>query len=137
MTLHEDEPAQAPTAFEHNPALNGVITHTDFASRDPVATRAWCTRMFGWTFAPPMPMGPGEYHMFQYSPDGGGGIRGADAGESPSALPYVQVSDVQAAYTEALAAGAESVQPPDRIMEGVTIAIVRAPGGVVIGINGP
>ncbi len=137
MSKPNDTPTNASAGYEHNPAVNGVITHTDFASRDPDATRAWCTRMFGWTFMAPMPMGPGEYHMFQYSPDGGGGIRQVEGTESPSALPYVQVSDVHAAYVEALAAGAESVQPPDHIMEGVTIAIVKAPGGVIIGINGP
>lgn len=137
MTMPDLAPADAAAGYEHNPALEGVITHTDFASLDPAATRAWCTRMFGWKFMAPTPMGAGEYHMFQYSSEGGGGIRKVERDESPDALPYVQVSDVQAAYAEALAAGAEPVQPPDRIMEGVTIAIVRAPGGVVIGINGP
>jgi hypothetical protein len=29
------------------------------------------------------------------------------------------------------------MMPPDRVMEGVTIAIVRAPGGVPIGFSGP
>jgi hypothetical protein len=29
------------------------------------------------------------------------------------------------------------MMPPERVMEGVTIAVVRAPGGVVIGFSGP
>jgi hypothetical protein len=36
-----------------------------------------------------------------------------------------------------LNAGAEAIMPPTRVMEGVTIAIVRAPGGVPIGLSGP
>jgi len=27
--------------------------------------------------------------------------------------------------------------PPTRVMEGVTIAVVRAPGGVPVGLSGP
>jgi len=27
--------------------------------------------------------------------------------------------------------------PPERVMEGVTIAVVRAPGGIPIGFSGP
>ena len=34
-------------------------------------------------------------------------------------------------------AGAESVDPPTTIMEGVRVAMVRAPGGVLIGFSGP
>jgi uncharacterized protein len=36
-----------------------------------------------------------------------------------------------------VAAGAESVNPPETVMEGVRIAMVRAPGGVLIGFSGP
>jgi hypothetical protein len=38
---------------------------------------------------------------------------------------------------KALHKGAEVMMPPERVMEGVTIAIVRAPGGVPIGFSGP
>ena len=36
-----------------------------------------------------------------------------------------------------LRAGAEAMVPPTRVMEGVTIAVVRAPGGVPVGLAGP
>jgi uncharacterized protein len=49
----------------------------------------------------------------------------------------VHVEDTQAAYDAALAAGAESVNAPETVMEGVRIAVVRAPGGVPIGFSGP
>jgi predicted enzyme related to lactoylglutathione lyase len=115
----------------------GWITHTDLASTDPAATRDWCAAVFGWEFGPPLPMREGEYHLFTYSDVGGGGVRATGPGEQPGATPTVHVEDTQAAYDAALAAGAEPVQPPMTIMEGVRIAMVRAPGGVLIGLSGP
>ena len=57
--------------------LYGWITHTELASADPTATKAWCAKVLGWTFMPSVPM------------------------------------------------------------PGVTIAVVRAPGGVPVGFSGP
>jgi hypothetical protein len=47
------------------------------------------------------------------------------------------VADAAASFVKALAAGAEAIMPPSRVMEGVTLALVRAPGGVTIGFSGP
>jgi predicted enzyme related to lactoylglutathione lyase len=78
-----------------------------------------------------------EYHMFAYSAKGGGGIRPISPPETPNSLPYVHVADAQAAFDKAIGEGAEVIAAPHRVMEGVTLAIVRAPGGVVIGFSGP
>jgi uncharacterized protein len=51
-------------------------------------------------------------------------------------IPYVHVEDAQAAFDKALREGAEEMLSPTRVMEGVTVAIVRAPGGVPIGFSG-
>jgi len=126
------KPKHVPT-----PGLHGWITHTDISSRDPAATKAWCAKVLGWTFKPSFPTPAGEYHLFAYSAAGGGGIRTCDPGDAPGSLPYVHVADAQAAYDAALRAGAEPVHPPERVMEGVTVAVVRAPGGVAIGLSGP
>jgi uncharacterized protein len=117
--------------------LYGWITHTDLASDDPAATRAWCAKVLGWTFKPSFSTPAGEYHLFAYSDQGGGGIRQVNASEPPGCLPYVHVADAHAAFEQAIAAGAEVMLPPERVMEGVTVAIVRAPGGVPIGFSGP
>jgi uncharacterized protein len=118
--------------------LYGWITHTDLASSDPSATKAWCAKVLGWTFKPTfaMPDG-GEYHLFAYSDTGGGGIRPTNPSESPGSMPYIHVADARAAFAKALFEGADEVSPPTRVMEGVTIAVVRAPGGVLIGLSGP
>ncbi|GEM_PF-1626068 len=47
------------------------------------------------------------------------------------------VADLRAAFEEAIREGAEEMVPPTRVMEGVTIAVVRAPGGVPVGLSGP
>jgi uncharacterized protein len=91
----------------------------------------------GWKFQDPFPTPAGQYHLFSYSDSGGGGIRGVAEGEAPGSTPTVHVENADEAYEAALAAGAESVDPPTNVMEGVRIAMVRAPGGVLVGFSGP
>ena len=93
--------------------------------------------MLGWKFQEPFPTPRGDYHLFAYSDVGGGGIRGTAPDEAPGSTPTVHVENTQVAYDAALRAGAESVSPPNRVMDGVCIAMVRAPGGVLIGLSGP
>jgi uncharacterized protein len=124
---------------QHEPTkgLYGWITHTELASEDPTATKAWCAKVLGWTFKPSFPLPGGEYHLFAYSDKGGGGIRPTNPSELPGSLPVVHVADARASFEAALHEGAEELLPPTRVMKGVTIAVVRAPGGVPIGFSGP
>lgn len=124
-----------PTAMVAS--MNGWVTHTEFASADPDATRAWCERGLGWKFGPSVPSPTGDYHMFMFGPGIGGGIRRNNPPEVPGTVPYVQVKDASAAFKRALDAGAVAMMEPTPIMPGVTIAIVRAPGDVVVGLAGP
>jgi predicted enzyme related to lactoylglutathione lyase len=118
--------------------LYGWITHTELASTDPTATRTWCAKVLGWTFKPGIPMpGGGEYMLFAYSDKGGGGIRPTKPSEPPGSNFTVHVADTRAAFEKALREGAEAMVPPTPIMPGVTIAVVRAPGGVQVGFSGP
>jgi predicted enzyme related to lactoylglutathione lyase len=129
---------KAPTKHKFTEGLYGWITHTDLASGDPAATRAWCVKVLGWKFQPPMPMPEGgEYHLFAYSEKGGGGIGRVTPPAAPGSIPYIHVKDAKAAFDLAIREGAEEMQAPTRVMEGVTIALVRAPGGVPIGFSGP
>jgi len=122
---------------EFTRGLYGWITHTDLSSTDPAATRDWCAEVLGWTFQPPFPTPGGDYHLFAYSEGGGGGIRRVAPDEAPGSTPTVHVEDTRAAYQAAIAAGAEPVRPPTTVMAGVCTALVRAPGGVLIGFSGP
>jgi uncharacterized protein len=114
----------------------GAITHTEFASTDPDATKAWMAKALGWTFRPSMPTPDGPYHLFMYSDLGGGGITKFKAPDATGTVPYVNVANPQKAVDKAVAAGATVIMPVTKIMEGVTIAIVLAPGGVLIGLAG-
>lgn len=124
-------------SHEFTRSLYGQITHTDLTSTDPSATQTWCADVLGWTFQPPFPTPGGDYHLFAYSASGGGGIRQTAPDEAPGSTPTVHVESTDVSYAAALAAGAESVQPPTKIMDGVCTAMVRAPGGVLIGFSGP
>jgi uncharacterized protein len=127
----------SPRRHEPTPGLYGWITHTDLASADPTATKEWCAKVLGWTFMPSFPTPTGEYHLFAYSERGGGGIRSTNPSEAPGSIPYVHVENAKAAFEKAIREGAEEMLPPTHVMEGVTVAIVRAPGGVPIGFSGP
>ncbi|MES2155728.1 MAG: hypothetical protein V4510_11385 [bacterium] len=116
--------------------LYGSITHTELASADPAATKRWCEGVLGWTFKPSLPLPTGEYHLFTYSDQGGGGIRQTAASEAPCVTPTVHVANVRATYEKALRAGATSVQAPKKVMPGVVVAAVRIPGGIVVGFGG-
>ena len=131
--------ADTPSSMKHEPTqgLYGWITHTELASADPDATQAWCAKVLGWTFRPSFPTPGGPYHLFAYSDKGGGGIRRNNPPEVPGTVAYVHVENAQASFDKAIAEGAEEMLPPTRVMEGVTVAIVRAPGGVPIGFSGP
>jgi predicted enzyme related to lactoylglutathione lyase len=128
----------SPLSHVPTRGLYGWITHTELASVDPAATKAWCAKVLGWTFKPSFPMpGGGEYHLFAYSDKGGGGIRAIKPSEAPGSSFSVHVADTRTAFEKALREGAEEMVPPTRVMQGVTIAVVRAPGGVPIGFSGP
>lgn len=129
--------AKKAPRHEFTQGLYGWITHTDLASNDPAATKAWCAAVLGWTFTMDLPGGGGTVHLFAYSDKGGGAVRPVSPPEIPGSIPYVHVENAQASFDRAIAAGAEEMLAPTRVMEGVTVAIVRAPGGVPIGLSGP
>jgi predicted enzyme related to lactoylglutathione lyase len=134
----KSRPRKPSENMGRNPALDGVITHTEFASNDPDATKTWLSRALGWKFRPSMPMEDGSmYHVFMYSEQQGGGIRVNSPQEATGTVPYVQVANVKKAFDRAVKAGADVLMPPAPVMEGLHIAIVRAPGGVAIGFAGP
>ena len=112
----------------------GVITHTELASANPIATREWCQKVLGWKFGQSVPTPAGPYHMWQFANGTGGGIRANNPPEVPGTIPYCEVANIQATYAKALAAGATEMFPPDQLPGGMGwIAIVSVPGGVPIG----
>jgi predicted enzyme related to lactoylglutathione lyase len=116
------------------PSRIGVITHTELASADPAATKAWCEKVLDWQFMQAMPTPAGPYHMWQFAIGTGGGIRANNPPEVPGSIPYCEVKDIQDTFARALAAGATEMLGPMALPGGMGwIAIVAAPGGVAIG----
>lgn len=116
------------------PSRQGVITHTELASADPSATRAWCESVLGWKFEMTVPTPAGPYHMWRFGIGTGGGIRANNPPEVPGSIPYCEVADIKATYARAVASGATGMMPPEQLPGGMgSIAIVAAPGGVAIG----
>lgn len=110
------------------------VTHTELASRDPEATREWCESVLGWRFDRSVPTPDGPYFMWQTKMGTGGGIRANNPPEVPGSIPYVEVSDIKAAFNKALKNGAAEMFPPNKLPgKAGWIAIVSAPGGVAIG----
>ena len=112
----------------------GLITHTELASADPSATRAWCENVLGWKFGQSMPTPAGPYHMWRFDNGTGGGIRANNPPEVPGSIPYCEVAAIQATFAKALEAGASEMLSPQQLPGGMGwIAIVAAPGGVAVG----
>jgi uncharacterized protein len=140
MSSSADNSESTPLAsqtHEFTKGLDGWITHTDLASADPAATKAWCAAVLGWTFRQPFSTPNGDIHLFAYSEKGGGAVRPINPPEIPGSIPYAHVANVHEAFDKAIAEGAVAMMSPTRVMAGVTVAIVRAPGGVPIGLSGP
>jgi predicted enzyme related to lactoylglutathione lyase len=126
--------ARRPASAARPRLRAGVITHTELASADPVATKNWCATVLGWKFGPPMPTPTGPYHMWRFDIGTGGGIRANHPPEVPGSIPYCEVPDIHDAYDRALEAGAIEMLSPMALPEGMGwVAIVAAPGGVAIG----
>ncbi|HEU4326806.1 MAG TPA: hypothetical protein VFS21_26945 [Roseiflexaceae bacterium] len=122
---------------KHTKGLYGWITHTEFVSSDPEASKRWCAKVLGWDFRPSFPTPDGDYYLFSYSEQGGGGIRQGKPPAESGSIPFVHVENTQVVFDTAIREGAEEVIPPTNVMEGVTTALVRAPGGLLIGFSGP
>jgi len=117
------------------PVNPGFVSHTEFASNDPAATKAWASKVLGWKFGESMPTPTGPYEMWRHeSPLSGGGIRKVNPGEPAGTIPYVEVQDIQATWKAALKAGAKEMMAPNEIPGGNGwLAICQAPGGPAVG----
>lgn len=126
---------RAPRVAPAPPPMEpGTITHTELASTDPAATRAWCERVLGWRFGESVATPTGPYHMWRFENRTGGGIRANNPPEPPGSIPYSEVESIRDTFERALAAGAIEMLAPMALPSGMGwIAIVAAPGGVPIG----
>ena len=78
----------------------GLITHTELVSADPAATQAWCAKVLGWKFAPPMPTPTGPYRMWRFAKQHRGGIRANNPSEMPGSIPFCEVKSIRTAFDQ-------------------------------------
>ena len=125
----------APTHGMSAAARLNAVTHTELASSNPEATREWCESVLGWKFDRSVPTPTGPYFMWQTKMGTGGGIRANAPQETPGSIPYVEVSDIKAAFKKAIKGGAAELFGPNKLPgDAGWVAIVAAPGGVPIGL---
>ena len=125
----------APPARKVQP---GFVSHTEFASTDQAATKAWGAKVLGWKFAPDVQLPDGTiYPMWQHASGTGGGIRATNSGEPGGTTPYVETNDIVKSVDAAKKHGATIMMPIDDVPGGGRIAIVMAPGNVPIGFWAP
>jgi uncharacterized protein len=111
--------------------IAGMIAHTEFASTNPVATRDFLSRVFGWEFQD-VGSSPGE--MFSYRTPAGrqGSVRHTASQEPPRSLNYVLVADLQKAEENVRAQGGEIILPRTDVPKMGSFFWFKVPGGPVL-----
>jgi predicted enzyme related to lactoylglutathione lyase len=132
-TTTQTSKPQSKTTSPPRKIRPGFISHTELASNNPTATKAWCEKVLGWKFGDSMPSPNGPYHVWSFGENAGGGIRNTNPGEPGGTIPYAEVPDIKAAFAAAKKAGASEMLAPMEIPGGGWMAVVQAPGGVPIG----
>jgi uncharacterized protein len=118
-------------------AQHGSITWTELNTRDVARAKAFYSETLGLSFTE-MPVGDGMYTLIQ-SPDGPvmagiWDISGPDYDGMPEHwFTYIAVDDVDARVAKVGPAGGSLVRPPFDVPGVGRIAIVREPGGAVVG----
>ena len=125
--------------MEHviTPSLYEWITYTELISSDPELTKAWCADVLHWNFDLYTPTPIDDYPPYNYADKWNGWIRKTGSEELYLSIPFVSVENIDESYVRAIDKGATAIMEPEIIIGNVQIAIVKAPGGVVIGFSGP
>lgn len=133
----EKDKTDKSMAHVKTPTLYEWITYTELISSDPELTKTWCADVLDWNFDLYTPTPIDDYPPYNYSDKGNGWIRKTGSEELPLSIPFVPVENIDESYVRAIDKGATAIMEPEIIIGNVQIAIVKAPGGVVIGFSGP
>jgi predicted enzyme related to lactoylglutathione lyase len=112
------------------PSDHGRFCWYDLMSTDAAASRAFYTRLLGWTVKA-TDMSDHPYSMIHAGERAVGGIVPLEGDEIPTHwIPYIAVDDVQAACDRAAALGGEVCVPPTDIGPGVFAVVTDPQGGL-------
>ncbi len=110
---------------------NPKMDHVELASKDPVATRKFLEKAFGWKFAEFAEMG---YSMHEGAAAGSVGVRALQGPEHPGSISYVTVMNIDESIKNVQAAGAKIIAPKMEIPGFGWAAVYVAPGEVTKGL---
>jgi predicted enzyme related to lactoylglutathione lyase len=114
--------------MSHTP---GRFVWFEHLSNDIPKARAFYEKLFGWNTEMMSVPGGDPYPIIHNGEAGIGGYAQAPAGSPPQWLSYLSVSDVDASYKAALAAGAKSLMAPmDYGSAGRAATVADPTGGV-------
>ena len=116
--------------------MGAPVTQWQILSKNPEQTAAFYSKLFGWTVDANNPLG---YRMIHTGSDKG--IHGGVWPAPPQAPNFVQlfmeVTDMQASFAQALELGAKPIVPPQKLPAGEEMAILLDPEGMSFGLYKP
>jgi predicted enzyme related to lactoylglutathione lyase len=116
---------------------HGSFHWNELMTHDVARAKAFYAGTIGWTFEPmPMP-GGGTYWIAKAGDKPAGGLFVMDCPDLKDVpeqwLPYLAADDVDARLAKATAAGASAMREPFDVQDVGRIAILREPGGAMVG----
>lgn len=109
----------------------GSVTHFEFYSEDPEATRGFHEAVFGWAFET---VEDGGYTMVRPPTPPYGGVMEASEEMPVGTLLYLLVEDAEAACEAIGGSGGAVLRDPFEVEGWGTMAVFEAPGGVVFAL---
>ena len=116
------------------------VVHFEIIGKDGQALRSYYSELFGWEINADNPMNYGIVDREKnVSADGIGIGGGIGAGPPDQDYPghvtvYVEVPDLEATLQKAESLGGSRMMGPEKVMEGVEIALFNDPEGHLIGL---
>jgi predicted enzyme related to lactoylglutathione lyase len=116
---------------------HGIFHWNELNTRDVEKAKAFYAQTIGWTYQG-MPMGGGTYWVAMVGDNMAGGIFDMNAMGIPKEVPehwmsYLAVDDIDKRLAEAKKAGATVLREPFEVSGTGRIAILKEPGGAVVG----
>jgi predicted enzyme related to lactoylglutathione lyase len=114
---------------------HGSFCWNELMTHDIARAKQFYADTIGWTYNP-MPMDWGTYWLAMADGKMAGGLiemQGDCAAMPESWMPYLAVDDVDARLKKAVAAGATIMREPFEVPGVGRIAILREPGGAMVG----
>lgn len=122
---------------EPRPWAHGLFYWNELMTHDGDRARKFYTDTLGWTFDPFPMEGGGTYWVAKSGPETVGGIfvmGGPEMADVPECwMSYIAVDDADARVEKAIASGATLIRPVFDMPKVGRIALLREPGGAVIG----